>query len=152
LEQHNLPILTNSLIDTMQLSRTINPDLASHRLGTIARSLKIDYDDSIAHRADFDAKVLYDVWQSFKYKLSKMGISNIEDINNKLQTSNLYSTQFANIINIYCKNQSGIKNLYKIISESLTTNLYSKPRVFKNELISNKHNLFITNSPTESDL
>jgi DNA polymerase-3 subunit alpha (Gram-positive type) len=50
--------LRNVLIDTMQVSRGINKDMARHNLGAICRSNKILYDDSIAHRADFDAEVL----------------------------------------------------------------------------------------------
>jgi DNA polymerase-3 subunit alpha (Gram-positive type) len=61
LEQNELPLINNCLIDTSQLSRAINKHLSYHRLGVIARDYKINYDDSIAHRADFDAEVLYDV-------------------------------------------------------------------------------------------
>ncbi|OAV63408.1 DNA polymerase III polC-type [Bacteroidales bacterium Barb4] len=61
LEQHHLPLITNPLIDTMQLSRALNKDLVKHNLGVIARHHKIYYDEAVAHRADFDAAVLNDV-------------------------------------------------------------------------------------------
>jgi DNA polymerase-3 subunit alpha (Gram-positive type) len=61
LEQNDLPLIKNTLIDTMQLSRAVNTGLTYHTLGIIARHYKIDYDESIAHRADFDANVLYSV-------------------------------------------------------------------------------------------
>jgi DNA polymerase-3 subunit alpha (Gram-positive type) len=42
----------------MQISRTINKHLSRHSLGVIACDYGITYDDSTAHRADFDAEVL----------------------------------------------------------------------------------------------
>jgi DNA polymerase-3 subunit alpha (Gram-positive type) len=59
--QNGLAPLTNTLIDTMQLSRAVNKDLIQHSLGVIARSFHIDYDEAVAHRADFDAKILYQI-------------------------------------------------------------------------------------------
>jgi DNA polymerase-3 subunit alpha (Gram-positive type) len=53
--------LKNTLIDTMQVSRAVNVEMTHHSLGTICKSLKIPYDDSTAHRADFDAQVLSEV-------------------------------------------------------------------------------------------
>jgi DNA polymerase-3 subunit alpha (Gram-positive type) len=61
LEQHNLPLIKNALIDTVQVSRAVNTNLNYHTLGIIARHYKIDYDESIAHRADFDANILYSI-------------------------------------------------------------------------------------------
>jgi DNA polymerase-3 subunit alpha (Gram-positive type) len=42
----------------MQVSKAINPDYAKHKLGYICKNYKIPYDDTIAHRGDFDAEVL----------------------------------------------------------------------------------------------
>jgi DNA polymerase-3 subunit alpha (Gram-positive type) len=48
----------NTLIDTMHISRAIN-DFTHHSLGVISRNYKLVYDEDVAHRADFDAEVLY---------------------------------------------------------------------------------------------
>jgi DNA polymerase-3 subunit alpha (Gram-positive type) len=46
----------------MQLSRAINPDFSGkNRLGFICKKYKIEYDEDVAHRANFDAEVLYKV-------------------------------------------------------------------------------------------
>jgi DNA polymerase-3 subunit alpha (Gram-positive type) len=60
-EKYGLPRANNTCIDTMQISRSINQEYSNHRLGTICRKNKIIYDDSIAHRANFDAEVLMKV-------------------------------------------------------------------------------------------
>jgi DNA polymerase-3 subunit alpha (Gram-positive type) len=59
--QHDMEPLTNPVIDTLQISRAVNKDLIQHSLGVIARFYHIDYDEAIAHRADFDADILYQV-------------------------------------------------------------------------------------------
>jgi DNA polymerase-3 subunit alpha (Gram-positive type) len=53
--------ITNPLIDTMVISRSINPAQTRHNLGVLSRNLKLKYDETTAHRADFDAEVLYTV-------------------------------------------------------------------------------------------
>ncbi|MCF0125450.1 MAG: ribonuclease H-like domain-containing protein [Clostridia bacterium] len=60
-EQHKIPLMSNAIIDTMQVSRLVNNKLAKHNLGALCRQLKVEYNDEIAHRADFDSKVLYSV-------------------------------------------------------------------------------------------
>jgi DNA polymerase-3 subunit alpha (Gram-positive type) len=56
--KNGMPILTNIMIDTMQLSRAINIKMKRHNLGAICREYGIEYDEDIAHRADYDAQVL----------------------------------------------------------------------------------------------
>jgi DNA polymerase-3 subunit alpha (Gram-positive type) len=85
-------------------------------------------------------------------KIIDTGITNINEINSKSQNSTLYSKQFSKYVCVYAKNQSSIKTMYQIISTSLTKHLYTNPRVFKDELISLRNNLIITNSPTEGEI
>jgi DNA polymerase-3 subunit alpha (Gram-positive type) len=56
-----MPLLKNAMVDPMQISRAINTNLKHHNLGIIARSYRINYDESIAHRADADVSVLHEV-------------------------------------------------------------------------------------------
>lgn len=152
LEQNNLPLINNCLIDTTQLSRAINKHLSYHKLGVIARDYKINYSEDIAHRADFDAEVLYEVWMNMLQKIRELGINNINQINSSLQNSHLNCRQFNEYIEIYAKKQSSIKTIYKIISTSLTKHLFNNPRVFKKEIVSTRNDLIITNSPTEGEI
>ncbi|MBQ7749125.1 hypothetical protein IJR75_00720 [bacterium] len=57
-EKNNLPIFSNCLIDTMQISRAINETLDSHRLQKVTRKYKIDYNELEAHRASKDSQYL----------------------------------------------------------------------------------------------
>jgi DNA polymerase III alpha subunit (gram-positive type) len=53
---------------------------------------------------------------------------------------------------IYCKNQKGIKDMYRLISKASTVDLNNSPRVYSENIKDNRANLIITNSPTESDV
>lgn len=61
LVENNMPIIKNSLIDSMQLSRAINENMHSHSLGSICRKMKIEYNEEEAHRADVDSEFLLQV-------------------------------------------------------------------------------------------
>ena len=50
--------ISNLVIDTLALSHNLNPNVKRHRLGSLAKRFKINYDNSVAHRADYDAEVL----------------------------------------------------------------------------------------------
>lgn len=50
--------LMNPVIDTLDLARSLQSDRKGYRLGQIARSYGIRYDEEVAHRADYDAEVL----------------------------------------------------------------------------------------------
>lgn len=143
--------LKNVMIDTLQISRAINKELYRHTLGAICRKNKIEYTDEIAHRADFDAMVLASVWNIFQRLLRNQNITTIDKINT-IQCPELYSRQFTSFANLYVKDQQGIKELYRIVSNSFTTNLLNTPRVFVDEIETARQHLIVTNSPTEGDV
>ena len=151
LVQNGFDPIKNTLIDTLQVSRTIHKDLFKHTLGAICRKYKIDYSDEIAHRADFDAEVLNKVWNIFQYVLKEQNILTLDQINT-LQSEELYSRQFRTYANLYVKDQTGIREIYKIVSYSFTKNLFGTPRVFVDEIDKVRNNLIIASSPTEGEV
>lgn len=151
LVQNGFDPIHNPLIDTLQISRSIHKDLARHTLGAICRKYKIEYTDEIAHRADFDAEVLNKVWSIMQVSLNKMNIKTIDQINT-IQCPELYSRQFPNFVNLYIKDQAGIKQIYKMVSYEFTDNLLSSPRVFSNEIEDIRNHLIIASSPNEGEV
>jgi DNA polymerase-3 subunit alpha (Gram-positive type) len=67
----DLPKLNNCVIDTMQLSRVILKERKYHNLGSCARAYYVRYDMEIAHRADYDALILAQVFEGMKLDLSR---------------------------------------------------------------------------------
>ena len=63
--------INNPVIDTLALSRYLFPESRLHNLGSLCRNMEVEYDTESAHRADYDARVLNEVWQAMMVKLTK---------------------------------------------------------------------------------
>lgn len=111
------PKLTNPIIDTLPLSRFLYSEHRSHTLGSIARRFNIEYDEEVAHRADYDAQVLANVFEVMLNELTtKRGIKTHAEIETLQDPTNLKKRPFH--VTILVKNQDGIKDLYKLVSKS----------------------------------
>lgn len=152
LAANKFELLNNPMIDTLRISWAINENYSYHSLGSIARKLNIDYDESIAHRADVDAEVLKNVFSEFKFNLEQRGILNVKDLNSKLQTTSLKTRYRGNKCLIYAKNQKGLKAIYEVVSKSLTTNYLSKPKIFWSDLDKYRKDIFVSCSPNEGQV
>lgn len=152
LEQENMPPISNVVIDSMQVSRAIDKEFYSHSLGFIAKKYFIPYDENIAHRADFDANILSKIWGKMLEKFKNLKIYSSLQLNLALQGEILNSKNRGFLVNLYCKHQKHLKNFYKIISHSLTDNLYGSPKILENILDKYRDDFILTNSPTEGEI
>ncbi len=114
--QNNLEGITNPVIDSLKVSWMLNPDSTKHRLGTLAKKYSIEYDEIGSHRADYDADVLYHVYENFEVELGKVGITNLNDFNDHL--NKIYTKQFSSHVTVIAKNQKGLKDLFKLTSKA----------------------------------
>lgn len=111
------PKLTNPIIDTLPLSRYLYSEHRSHTLGSVARRFNIEYDEEVAHRADYDAQVLANVFEVILSELvTKREVKRHEEIEQLQDPTNLKKRPFH--VNILVKNQDGVKDLYKLVSKS----------------------------------
>ncbi|MXR05747.1 PolC-type DNA polymerase III [Mesomycoplasma flocculare] len=135
-KKHLKKTLKNSIIDTLEVSRFLSPNEKSHSLKNIAKRLEIQYDDEIAHRADYDAKILTSIWINFLNLLGKQNVYDLETLSNikssifELRPEKVFPKQLT----IIAKNQRGIKKLYKLVSLANTENLISRPLIFYDRL------------------
>ena len=139
--------LTNSAIDTLQISRFINPENARHSLGALCRRYDVDYDEEHAHRADYDAQVLSNVFIVLKNKLNEIFHKEItlNDIK-ELPIPNEYLKHWARggvHTTVLCKNKAGLKDLYKIVSYSHTEHMGSHPFCPRSLLNEHRSNLLV---------
>lgn len=151
-EKHGMEVLTNPLIDTMVVSRSLNQTFKSHSLGSLCSKYKIEYSDLSSHRADFDAEVLLTVWTILLDKMIEKNITNLIDINKNIINESLIMKSRPWLANFHSLNKNGIKKIYELISQSLTINLLNYPFLWKDDFINNKDNLLFSNSPTQGDV
>ncbi|QLG43596.1 PolC-type DNA polymerase III [Mesomycoplasma hyopneumoniae] len=128
--------LKNPIIDTLEVSRFLNPNEKSHSLKNVAKRYEIEYDEEIAHRADYDAKILTTIWKNF---LAELKSQNINDLTSLSEIKNsIFELRpekvFPKQLTIVAKNQIGIKKLYKLVSLANTENLISRPLIFYDHL------------------
>jgi len=118
------PPMTNCVIDTLDLSRAILRDRRAYRLGNVARNYHVAYDEEVAHRADYDAESLSGVFICLlKDAIEKFGCRTIKDLQEKTQDFEVYKKVRHSHICVVAKDQDGIRDLYKLVSESNTTTL-----------------------------
>lgn len=118
-------------IDTLPISWLLFPKEKKHTLKNLAEKFNITYSKSEAHRGDYDAMVLANVWtqilQRFK---TKEKIYTADDLR-KIKLPDL-SRKFGYEVRMLAKNKDGLKKLYQYITHSLTTNYYGGPRFLLN--------------------
>lgn len=125
----------NSSIDTLILAKAIISDKSRFDLKSVARYFKVDF--SGHHRAINDTKALFEIFLHLVKKLRKNGINRFQDLNLAINPEDIYKFPYPKHINLLVKRQEGLKNLYKILSEGLTTYYDRDAKVLKSYL--NKH-------------
>ncbi|KMQ98345.1 dna polymerase iii subunit alpha [Lasius niger] len=74
-KKFDFPTLDNPVIDTLQLARVLKPELKYYRLGLVCRAFSVKYDNKTAHRADYDANVLAQVFLKMLDKIQNEQIA-----------------------------------------------------------------------------
>ncbi len=139
-KENSMPF-DNPYLDTLALSRFINPDLKTHKLDVLAKHYKLG--DFNHHRASDDAEMLAHIYFSMTEAMLKMDISDFVTLNSEMLSNSDPSKlkSFHQIILV--KNQLGLKNLYKLISFSYLKYFHRHPRIPKTELEKHREGLII---------
>ena len=132
---------SNPYLDTVGLSRFLNPELKSHKLNLLAEHYKLG--DFHHHRACDDAEMLAMIFFGMAKQLEKLDIKNFADLQNEMSANAdpLQLKPYHQIILV--KNQAGLKNLYRLISKSYLDYYRRNPRIPKTELEKHREGLII---------
>ena len=139
-ERCGLPF-TNTFLDTVGLSKYVNPELKNHKLDTIATHYKLD--DFHHHRASDDAKILAEIFFVMQSRLRTEGIGSFSEMLDVMSehTDPLKLKPYHMII--FAKNRDGLRNLYKLISGSYLDYYKRFPRIPKSFLEQYREGLLI---------
>ncbi|NLX61746.1 MAG: PolC-type DNA polymerase III [Tissierellia bacterium] len=132
--------IDNPVLDTLELSRALFPQLKSHKLDIIAKHLNVDLVNH--HRAVDDAKATAEILLKSLDILSSRGINNINRINDLIRDKSDTKGETFHVV-ILAKNIIGLKNLYRLISESHINYFYRRPRIPKSLLNKYREGLII---------
>ncbi|WP_236026267.1 PolC-type DNA polymerase III [Alicyclobacillus suci] len=131
---------TNVVLDTLPLARKLYPRERNYRLGTLAKKFSVDLVN--AHRALDDTVALAKVFQYMLKDAIDQGFTTVSQLNDDDGQIDYTSVRPFHLT-VLVQNKVGLKNLYKIVSESHTKYLYRVPRVPRSLLVKYREGLLI---------
>ncbi|MGM0369043.1 MAG: PolC-type DNA polymerase III [Bacillota bacterium] len=140
LKRLNKEELSNSALDTLNLSRALLSDMKSYKLNKLAKKFKVDLDNH--HRADDDAGATAQIFLELMDLMEEEEIDSLNQIND-LTSEIDYKRMHPYHATILVKNQTGLKNLYKLVSQAHIENFHRVPRILKSELLEKREGLIV---------
>ncbi|NQX83798.1 MAG: PolC-type DNA polymerase III [Mycoplasmataceae bacterium] len=146
---HGLGKVGNPLIDTLKLAWALI-ESKSFTLQNIAKKLGITFDTINAHRADYDATKLAEIYWTLESKIRSEGAEFISDID-KIFSEKISKMYYSNHVNVLSKNEKGLRDIFSIVSEANTE--YLTPKGIKypfEKILQKRENLLISSGCTNS--
>ncbi|MBI5974906.1 PolC-type DNA polymerase III [Staphylococcus sp. H16/1A] len=140
----------NGVIDTLELSRTINTSYGKHGLNFLAKKYGVELTQH--HRAIYDTEATAYIFIKMLAQLKELGVHNHLDINQKLSNEDAYKRARPQHVTLIVQNQTGLKNLFKIVSESLVTYYYRTPRIPRSLLDEHREGILVGTACDEGEV
>lgn len=131
----------NTILDTLELSRTLLKDLKKHKLDVVAKRLGVSLEGH--HRAVNDAEATAEIFLKLVDMLEEYGVNNLDGINIYSSRTVNYSKLKSYHTIILVKNLTGLRNLYELISMSHLEYYHKQPRIPKSKLMQYREGLII---------
>lgn len=141
--KYNLGTLDNPVIDTLELSRTMDRDYSKHSLSALVKRYNIPFDEDHHHRADYDAEATGYIFNKMVQKLNMRDIFTLNDIKKLVSEEETYKFARSHHINILALNKIGLKNLFKLVSYANTYYMDKGSRIPKSVIDAHREGLLI---------
>ena len=151
-KKYNLGTFTNPVIDTLELSRTMDNTYARHSLSALVKRYEVPWDESAHHRGDYDAEGTALVFHKMLKKLSNRNIETMDQLDTLVSKDEIYKYGRAHHINLLVQNKTGLKNLFKLVSLANTTYLYKTPRIPRSVIEEHREGLLVGSGCYESEV
>lgn len=152
MNKYGLGEFSNTVIDTLELSRAIDTGYSRHSLSALVKRYNVTWDEDAHHRADYDAEGTAYVFDKMINKLIRQNIEKINDLDKLIAKDEIYKFGRTYHFNAIALNKKGLKNLFKIISLANTTYLYKTPRILRSKLNELREGLIIGSGCYESEV
>lgn len=131
-------------LDTMMMARGLyGGAFKQNNLRAVGKYLKVEVEPNEQHRAVYDAKTTGNVFLKMLGDATDQGITNYNQFNALVTKNELFRYKIPNHINILVKNKQGLKNFYKIISESHTTYFQKDARILRSLIEKNREGILV---------
>ena len=152
MNKYNLGEFTNTVIDTLELSRTLDQGYARHSLSALVARYNVPWEEDAHHRADYDAEGTARVFAKMLSKLKSQNYKTIKDLDKLVSKDEIYKFGRTYHFNAIALNKKGLKNLFKMISLANTTYLYKTPRILRSKVNELREGLLIGSGCYESEV
>ncbi|MCT6822473.1 MAG: PolC-type DNA polymerase III [Apilactobacillus sp.] len=127
-QRYGMEEIQNPIIDTLPLARFLYPNYKSYRLNTLAKKFDVALEHH--HRAVYDAETTGHLNYIFiKDAEENYGITRVSQLNEHMSDNDSYKHARPFHAILMAQTQSGLKNLYKLISISNVEYFYRVPRI-----------------------
>jgi len=132
---------SRTAVCTLELTRALFPELHSHKLNVMAEHCGAPLKKH--HRAEDDAGACAGIFLKCREMIIEKGVSRLKDIN-ALGGGNIdvKKLPYHHAI-ILVKNQTGMRNLYELVSLSNLNYFYKRPRIPKSVLAAKREGLIL---------
>ena len=151
-QKYNLGTYTNMLLDTLQISRALEPEAARHSLSALVKRYNIEFDEEEHHRADYDADATAKIFHQMLLKLKTRKIEKASEISSLVSKDEIHKFGELYHITLLVKNSVGLKNLFKLVSYANTKYLYKTPRILRSEVEKHREGLLISSSCANGEI
>ena len=152
MKKYNLGEFKNTVIDTLELSRTLDQGFARHSLSALVARYNVPWEEDAHHRADYDAEGTAKVFAKMINKLTSQNYKTIKDLDKLVSKDEIHKFGRTYHFNAIALNKTGLKNLFKIISLANTVYLYKTPRILRSKLNELREGLIIGSGCYESEV
>ena len=131
-------------LDTLALSQALLPELKRFKLDIVSNHLGLPQFNH--HRASDDAMVVARMMGKFLPMLSQQGAKTVDDIETVYHSLKRTDVAKTHHMILLVKNKTGLKNLYKMISQSYLKYYHRTPNIPKSLLIQHREGILVGSS------
>ncbi len=132
--------ITPPYLDTLTLSRSVWPNFKSYRLNVIAKELGIELVSH--HRAIDDSKCAAEIMEKAFERIQERDFVKLAELNSLVGEGGVDHLKTFHIM-ILAKTQTGLKNLYRLVSDSHVHYFHRHPRIPRSLLIKYREGLIV---------
>ncbi len=149
--KNDLPVATEPVIDTLELARFLYPEFKTFGLNALAKRFDVSLEQH--HRAIYDAETTGHLLTIFLKELAKShDVTNMNHINDYIGGSNTYKQAYPTHATLLVSSDTGLKNLFHLVSESLTEYFYRTPRIPHRVLKEYKEGILVGSGCSEGEV
>ncbi len=149
--RYHEPSISNPIIDTLELSRLLNPELKNHKLDFLSKRYQINLEHH--HRANADAEATGKLLFAMEKEASeRFHMDYLDQLNEHVGEGEAYKQSRPSHVILLAQTQAGLKNLFKLVSKSMIKYYYRMPRIPRSELIKYRDGILVGSACSDGEV